>query len=171
MQRGRIRGSNWGCYCFLCEKKSVKHFVQCNVFDQSPPSQTTSQHIAPLPICVKMFHSQCYLVATVIHIQSLRRHIYMCVYTHYLRCGGAGRLKEIQTFGTAVNAACHGKLFACHFGDACYRFASPAINCSKYVYILAISVIFCQQVFRSEYLHVTIFAVETDVLQVYWGAT
>ena len=31
----------------------------------------TSQSFASLPICVKMFHSQLYLVATVFHIQSL----------------------------------------------------------------------------------------------------
>jgi len=89
--------------------------------------------------------------------------------TYYLRYGGAGRLKEINKFGMAVNSACYGNLFACHFRDACHRFASPAIDCSKY--ILALSVIFCQQVFRSEYLHLILFAVETDVLQVYWGAT
>jgi len=39
----------------------------------------TRIHIA---ICVKMFHPQYYLVATVIHVQSLRKLI--CVYTHVL---------------------------------------------------------------------------------------
>jgi len=44
-----------------------------------PQWQISSQHFAPLPIC-GMFHSQCYLVAMVIRIQSLRCRI--CAYVH-----------------------------------------------------------------------------------------
>ena len=65
-----------------------------------------------------------------------------------------------------MNASCHGKLFACHFGDACHRFVSPAINCSKY--ILALSNYFLSAGV-SQYLQITLFAVEANVLQVYWG--
>jgi len=57
MRKVRKYGSNWGCYYFLSEKKILKRFVKCHVFAQSPPGQ----HFAPLPICVKMFHSQYYL--------------------------------------------------------------------------------------------------------------
>ena len=64
-----------GCFYFLFENKTVKHFVQ------SPPGRrpidkypvSTSHHI-------KMFQSQYYMVVTVIHTQSLRSH--MCVYVH-----------------------------------------------------------------------------------------
>ena len=35
------------------------------------------------PICVKMFHSQCYLAATAIHTQSLHSQLFcVCIYTH-----------------------------------------------------------------------------------------
>jgi hypothetical protein len=44
----------------------------------SPLSQKSSQHFAPLPICVKIFHSHCYLVAKVIHVKFLCSQI--CVY-------------------------------------------------------------------------------------------
>jgi hypothetical protein len=37
MRHGRKCGSNWGCYCFLFEKKTLKRFVQCHVLAQSPP--------------------------------------------------------------------------------------------------------------------------------------
>ena len=32
MRQGRKCGSNWGCYCFLFEKKTLKRSVQCHVF-------------------------------------------------------------------------------------------------------------------------------------------
>jgi len=32
-------GSNWGCYCFLFEKKTPKRSVQCHIFAQSPPGR------------------------------------------------------------------------------------------------------------------------------------
>ena len=40
--------------------------------------EISGQHFAPLPICVTVFHSQCYLVAMAIHIQFL--HSQTCVY-------------------------------------------------------------------------------------------
>jgi hypothetical protein len=43
--------------------------------------QISSQHLAPLPICVKIFHSQYYMVAMTIHTQSLCS-LDMCIYTH-----------------------------------------------------------------------------------------
>jgi len=55
------------------------------------------QHFAPLPIYVKMLHSQYYFEATVIHIQSPR--IQICVYTlrtHILHNIEAVLAKEIK---------------------------------------------------------------------------
>jgi hypothetical protein len=71
----------------------------------------------------KIFHSQCYLVATVIHIQSL--HSQICVHIHMFftterRWSDKRNKKKI---GTAVNAACHGNLSSCYFGHLCHRFA------------------------------------------------
>jgi hypothetical protein len=58
-----------------------------------------------------MFHSGCYLVATVIHTQSVR--IQICVYTAYTyfsQYGDVGRAKKNKKIkiGTAVKAACQG---------------------------------------------------------------
>ena len=69
-----------GCYCFLFEKKIVK--CSCHVFAQSPPGRGPNDKFpikTQLPICVKMFHSQYHLVATVIRIKSPRCQIYMYV--------------------------------------------------------------------------------------------
>ena len=43
----RKYGSNWGCYYFLFEKTTVKRFVQCHVFAQSPPGRY-SNDISPV---------------------------------------------------------------------------------------------------------------------------
>ena len=64
----------------LCQMSHV-HLVTCQA-DASVIE--SSQHFAPLQICVKMFHAQYYLVATVIHTQSLRSEICVCIYTHIL---------------------------------------------------------------------------------------
>jgi hypothetical protein len=56
--------------------------------------------LAPLLIFVKMFHWQYYLVATVIHIQSV--HDQICVYTLYTyssRYRDIGQAKEIKKMG------------------------------------------------------------------------
>ena len=60
-----------------------------------------------------MFHSQYYLVAAAIHMQSLRR--YVCTYTHThthsSQYRDAGRAKEVKKEnGTAVNAE-HQEIF------------------------------------------------------------
>jgi len=78
---GRKCYRNWGC-CYFLFKTTVKGFIQYHVFAQSPLDQRPSQHFSWLLICAKMFHSQYYLVAMVIHMQSLRSQI--CVYTHIL---------------------------------------------------------------------------------------
>jgi len=49
---------------------------------QAPNFKYPVNTVAPLPICVQMFQSQHYLVATVIHIQSLRSQI--CAYINIL---------------------------------------------------------------------------------------
>ena len=72
-----------------------------------------------------------YLVATVIHIQSLRSHIRVCVYILYAIFFTIYRTwsgKRNTNFGIAVNAACEGNHSACHFGHACYRFINPDIG-------------------------------------------
>jgi len=56
MKRGRKRGGNWGCYCFLCEKNIVKHSVQCHVFAQSrqaagPIADNHSTHRTAPDLC------------------------------------------------------------------------------------------------------------------------
>ena len=48
----------------------------------APQWQISSQHFAQLPICAKMFHSQYYLVATVIRIVFTQSDIYIYTYIH-----------------------------------------------------------------------------------------
>jgi len=68
-----------------------------------------------------MFHSQYHFVATVIHIQSLRNQdVY--IYTRHSQYGNAGFATAIKRIGSAVKAACQGRLPAYHFGHACHRF-------------------------------------------------
>jgi len=73
-----------GCCYFLFEMKTIKRFFQCHVFAQSPPGRRPDDkypvNISHRSRCVNMFHSQCYLVATVIRIQSVRSQI--CLYIH-----------------------------------------------------------------------------------------
>ena len=61
-----------------------------------------------------MSHSLYYLVATVIHIQSVRSQMCVCVYINtcssQYRDAGTGTAKEIQIIGTAVNVACQRTL-------------------------------------------------------------
>jgi hypothetical protein len=80
-----------------------------------------------------MFHSQCYLVATVIYIQSLRSqicvyvcvcvcvYIYIYIYVKCLQYRAASRVKKYIKIGTKVNAVRQGN------PSACRRFASPAL--------------------------------------------
>ena len=77
----------------------------CNIVfnvTHSPSHRQTGAHminiyqlLTLLPICVKMFHLQCYLVAKVIHIQSLRSQI-LYIYTYSSQYREAGRPKEIK---------------------------------------------------------------------------
>jgi hypothetical protein len=112
--------------------ENCETFVQCHVFAQSPlgqcPNDISSQHFALLLICVKMFHSQCYLVATVFQIQSLCSQIciYVCVCKH--TCSSqyreSGWAKEIKR-----KLVQHTKLISPrHSGQACLRFASPDLE-------------------------------------------
>jgi hypothetical protein len=96
----------------------------------APQWQISSRHFAPFLIRVKMFHSQYYLVATAMHMQSVRSQVCVCVcvcvcvYTHdcvQTLCIAfathththtpsqdreAGRVKKKHT-GPTVTAACH----------------------------------------------------------------
>ena len=92
----------------------------------------SSLHFAPLPICVKLFHSQCYLVATVIHIQSLHSQIGVCINIFFRGAGWAKEIKK-KKIGREVKGACQGNLSACKFGDACHRFVSPVLEPSGHV--------------------------------------
>ena len=97
---------------------------------------------------VIMFHSQCYLVGTVIHIACKQSNMFVCVYVcvcvciyiyicvcvcniyiyiyiyHNIETLAGQRIKN----GTAVNSACQGNHSACHFGHSCHRFVSPALG-------------------------------------------
>ena len=101
----RIYGCNWGCYYFLFEKQTVKRSVQCHVFAQSPPGQhpngkypvNTSSRSRFLLICF----IQCYLVAMVIHVQSIRSQIcmlYVCIYIYIYIYTGCPR-RNVPDFG------------------------------------------------------------------------
>jgi len=117
-----------GCYYFIFENSIVKLSVQCHVFAQSPPGRhrminiRSKLHITP-DLC-KNVSLKCYLVATVILIQSVRRQI--CEFTHKHTHTHARTRTHIihnmqklvvqknRIFGTAVNAACQGNVHACH---------------------------------------------------------
>ena len=82
MRQGRKFRSNWSCLYFLFEKKTVLLSI---MYSRSHHQAGTSVIKCPvntphLPICEEMLHSKYYLVARVIHVQSL--HIEMCVYTY-----------------------------------------------------------------------------------------
>ena len=75
-------GSNWGCYCFLFETKTVKCSVHCHVLAQSPPGRRLNNKYPfntshRTDLCKNISLQYC-LVATVIHVQSARSQI--CVY-------------------------------------------------------------------------------------------
>ena len=63
------------------KRKTVKRSVQCHVFAQPPPSRRPNDkypvNTSHCPDLCKTVSLQCYLVATVIHIQSD-----VCLYTH-----------------------------------------------------------------------------------------
>ena len=73
-------------------KKTAKRFVQCHVFAQSPPDRRSSDkcpvqsilRIAP-DLCANV-SLQCYLVATVIHIQSIlsQKCVYISIFSDFL---------------------------------------------------------------------------------------
>ena len=79
----------------------VKHFVHCHLFIHSPPGQAPlcSVSITPLPICVRMFYLQYYVVAMLIHIESVcSQTCAYTVYTHssqYRDAGGAERINKL----------------------------------------------------------------------------
>jgi len=115
------------------KKKTLKRFVQCHVFAQSPPGQHPNYNsqwtLCTAPICVKMFHLQCYLVATVLIVQSVHRYVYMCICSSQYR--DAGRTEEIKIWD---NSECRvpRKLFsACHFGHACQKVRQPCSRSRK----------------------------------------
>jgi hypothetical protein len=81
-----------GCYNVLFHKHTVKRSAQCHVFARSPPDRrpndkypVNTSHRSDLSINVSL---QCYLVATVILIPSVRSQtcvcvcVCVCVYTH-----------------------------------------------------------------------------------------
>ena len=83
---GRSSGSLWklepAVYCGDCK-------IFCPMSRIPPVSaklalqwQISGQHFPSLKISIKMFHSQYYLVATLIQIQFLRSQICMCVYLY-----------------------------------------------------------------------------------------
>jgi len=79
MQKGRKFGSKWGRYCFLFKKKTSEHSAQFHVFAQSPPDRRPNDKypVNTSQLC-KHVSLQCYLVVTVIHIQSVGSR--MCIH-------------------------------------------------------------------------------------------
>jgi len=63
-----------------CPETSVRNYHHLL---RSNPEVRSSQHFTPLPICLKMFHSQYYLVATILEIQFLHSQICVCVHTFF----------------------------------------------------------------------------------------
>ena len=58
----------------------------------------------------------CYLVTTVIHIQSVHGQTCVCMYTCTSRFTAACRVKINKNIAAALNAACQGNLSVCHLG-------------------------------------------------------
>ena len=75
MRYGIKCGSNCGCHNFLYEKQTVKRSVQRHVLAQSQPGRRPTINIQSTlrtaPDLCKNVSLLCYLVATVIHIQSV----------------------------------------------------------------------------------------------------
>jgi hypothetical protein len=95
----------------MFEKGILKRFAQLHIFVQSPTVQgTNDKYPVNTSHSVKMFRPLYYLVATVIHIQSLRSQT--SVYMFFTTRDGC-RGKNIQ-IGRAENAAFQGNLSACH---------------------------------------------------------
>ena len=79
------------------------------------------------PICVKMFHLQYFLVATVIHIQSVRSQMCVCAcvcihtrthkHTYSSQYREAGRPKQRYQLG----------LQECHMPKSCQACSSPCV--------------------------------------------
>jgi len=114
-----------GCYCcrFLLQKQTVKRSAQCHVLAQSPsgrrPNDKYPVNTSYSSDLCKNVTPQCYLIAMVVHTQSVRCQI--CVYTHCAQYGDGGGAKEIKNIATTGNAACQGNISACRWFD------SPAV--------------------------------------------
>jgi hypothetical protein len=89
------------CCHFLLKKKTVKRLAECHAFDQSPPGRrpngkypvNTSQHSD----LWKNISLQCYLVATVIHKNSLHIRcvcVYIYIYIYRVSQEGCAKLRE-----------------------------------------------------------------------------
>jgi hypothetical protein len=74
-----IRFWAFGSVAYCGDSKMFCSVSHGSVTVRSTP-QLYSQHFAPLPICIKMFHSQYCLVVTVIHIPFVHSQTY--VYVH-----------------------------------------------------------------------------------------
>jgi len=126
------------CWAFnkFCNNKFYYKIASCWLFLLIQIS--SSQHFALPPICVKIFHSQYYLVTMVIQTQSLRSQIYIYIYTHThththtysAQYKGAGRAKEIKKNRKTVNTTYHENL------PACLRFASLATDSFPFMVII-----------------------------------
>jgi hypothetical protein len=108
-------------------KAFVKHFVTYSPDHRQAgaPTINIQSTLRTAPDLCKTVSLQCYLVTTVIHIQSVHR--YVCIHTFFTiwRRWSGKRNKIIRT---AVNAACLGNLYVCH------RLGSPALYGWLYVY-------------------------------------
>jgi hypothetical protein len=130
MRQGRKFGSKWGFYYFSFDKKIVQHFIQCHIFTQSPPGRhpVISNHpFAPLLICVKTFHGEYCLVATVTHTQ-VYTVIYVYIHTYCSQHRHADRAIEIKKIWMTINALCQGNLSVFYFGLTCHKICQPHLQ-------------------------------------------
>ena len=99
--------------------------------NQSPPGRRPNDkypvNTSHRSVLRKNVSLQCYLVATVIYLQSVRSQICIYMYTHSSLYRDVGRAKKNKNFGTAVNEASKRNLTACHIGHASHCFGRPAL--------------------------------------------
>jgi hypothetical protein len=93
----------------------------------APQWKMCSECFAWLPICVKIYHSQCYLVATVIDIQPKRIQICVCIctytYSSQYKDDGMGQRWMPRVF---------------YFGHACHRIVYLVLYEKKWLFHISL---------------------------------
>jgi hypothetical protein len=99
MRYRRKCGSNWGCYYFLFEKKTLQRFVQCHAFAQSTPRRRPSDILSALRTALDLYKNASFAAlcgskgnSYTVSTQS-DMFIYICTYSTQYR--DAGRAQEV----------------------------------------------------------------------------